>query len=48
MGYADYKKIPFGALIGENEISQNMINLKDMLSGEQKLISFNELISLLK
>ncbi len=48
MGYADSKKIPFVALIGENEISQNMINLKDMLSGEQKLISFNELISLLK
>jgi histidyl-tRNA synthetase len=47
MGYADAKKIPFVALVGENEIKEKKINLKDMVSGEQKLISTEELIKLL-
>ena len=48
MGYADSKKIPFVALVGENEMSQNKINLKDMITGEQSLVSLEELISKLK
>lgn len=46
MGYADTKKIPYVALIGENEISENKINLKNMSSGEQKLVSVEELIEM--
>ncbi|MDR1097274.1 MAG: histidine--tRNA ligase [Tannerella sp.] len=44
MGYADAKKIPFVALAGENEMKENKINLKDMTSGEQRLVSTEELI----
>ncbi|MDR0393803.1 MAG: histidine--tRNA ligase [Tannerella sp.] len=44
MGYADAKRIPFVALVGENEIKEDKINLKDMASGEQKPVSVEELI----
>ncbi len=44
MGYADAKKIPFVALVGENEIGAGKINLKNMLTGEQALVTVDELI----
>ena len=44
MGYADAKKIPFVAIVGENEIAAGKINLKNMLTGEQELVSLEELI----
>lgn len=47
MGYADAKKIRYVALAGENEIAENKINLKDMDSGEQLLVSPDEMIALL-
>lgn len=43
MSYADTKRIPFVALVGENEIKENKINLKNMLTGEQCLVSLDEL-----
>lgn len=46
MGYADAKKIPFVALAGETEIKENKINLKNMSSGEQQLVTAEELIEL--
>ena len=48
MGYADAKQIPFVALVGETEMEQNSINLKNMTTGEQLLISIDELIGQLK
>ena len=48
MNYANNKKIPFVALIGENEMQEKMITVKDMNSGEQKKMTFEELINLLK
>lgn len=44
MSYADSKKIPFVAIVGENEIAENKINLKNMLTGEQSLVTIDELI----
>ena len=44
MGYADAKKIPFVAIVGENEMAENKINLKNMLTGEQTLVTIEELI----
>lgn len=44
MSYADAKKIPFVALVGENEMNENMIMLKNMITGEQKLSSLEEVI----
>jgi histidyl-tRNA synthetase len=43
MGYADARKIPFVALIGEDEMQQKMISLKDMKTGEQSKMKFEEL-----
>lgn len=44
MGYADAKKIPFVALVGENEMAEGKINLKNMQSGEQESVGTDELI----
>lgn len=45
MAYADAKKIPYVALIGENEMLQNVISLKYMQSGEQTSITLEDLIA---
>jgi len=47
MSYANAKQIPFVALAGENEINEGKLTLKNMLTGEQKLLSPQELISLI-
>ncbi len=44
MSYADNRKIPFVAIIGENEIQSNRITLRNMSNGEQKEVSLEELI----
>lgn len=48
MGYADAKKIPFVALVGESEMSEGKINLKNMITGEQKPVTVQELIETFK
>ena len=45
MSYANAKQIPFVALAGENEINQGKFTLKNMVSGEQRLLTPEELIS---
>lgn len=45
LSYADAKKIPFVAMVGENEIANAKINLKNMLTGEQIMLNIDELIS---
>lgn len=44
MSYANSYKIPYVAIVGENEIKEQKITLKNMLSGEQQLLSVNECI----
>ena len=44
MGYADTKKIPFVAIVGETEMAENKINLKNMITGEQSMVTVEELI----
>ena len=48
MNYANAKGIPFVVLAGENEINEDKFTLKDMNSGEQKLVSADELIDIVK
>jgi histidyl-tRNA synthetase len=43
MSYANAKQIPFVALAGENEIAQGKFTLKNMLTGEQELVTAEEL-----
>jgi len=45
MNYANKKGIPYVALIGESEIKEGVINLKNMHTGAQKSVSVEELIS---
>ncbi len=45
MSYADAKKIPYVAIVGENEINEGKINLKNMLTGAQNLLTIDELIA---
>ncbi|WP_165040950.1 histidine--tRNA ligase [Dysgonomonas sp. ZJ709] len=47
MSYADSNKIPFVAIIGENEMNENKINLKNMTTGEQELVDINKCIELI-
>lgn len=42
MQYANDKRIPFVAIIGDEEMMSNSVTLKDMNSGEQKLVSIEE------
>ena len=46
MTYADKKEIPFVALVGENEISNNTISVKNMKEGTQKDMSLESLTEL--
>ncbi|MDR1884079.1 MAG: histidine--tRNA ligase [Prevotella sp.] len=45
MAYADFNKIPYVAIVGENEMNGNKITLKNMATGEQNLLSFNDCVS---
>lgn len=45
MSYADNKNIPFVAIVGENEITENKVMLKNMKTGEQILCSPEELLN---
>lgn len=42
--YADAMKIPYVAIVGESELQQEKINLKNMATGEQQLLSIPEVI----
>ena len=48
MSYANAKQIPFVALAGENEMAEGKLTLKNMLSGEQQLVTTEELIEITK
>lgn len=48
MSYANSKSIPFVALAGESEIAQGKITLKNMQSGEQQLLTPQQLIEALR
>lgn len=48
MSYANAKCIPFVALAGENEIAAGKLTLKNMLTGEQNLVSPDELMAALQ
>ena len=44
MSYANQKQIPFVALAGENEINEGKFTLKNMQTGEQQLLTPDELL----
>ncbi|MBR6749790.1 MAG: histidine--tRNA ligase, partial [Bacteroidaceae bacterium] len=48
MSYADTHHIPFVALVGESEIEAGKIALKNMITGEQQLVSPAEAIAIVR
>lgn len=48
MSYANANSIPFVALAGDDEISNGVVTLKNMQTGEQKKVSPSELIEIVK
>lgn len=46
MSYANAKQIPYVAIIGENEMNEGKIMLKNMETGEQSLVTPEELINI--
>ena len=48
MGYANAKGIGFVALAGENEMGAGKVTLKNMATGEQSMVTVEELISMVK
>ena len=48
MSYANAKQIPFVALAGENEMNAGKLTLKNMETGEQQMLTIEELIEKVK
>lgn len=48
MAYANALAIPFVAIIGETELAENKVTLKDMTSGEQETLDIEGLVNRLK
>ncbi len=43
LDYANRKKIPYVILVGENEMKEGKLTLKDMLTGEQNTLTWEEM-----
>jgi histidyl-tRNA synthetase len=48
MAYADKKEIRFVAMVGEDELSQGLITLKNMQTGEQATLALDEVVRVIK
>ena len=47
MSYANDKQIPFVAIVGENEMNEGKVTLKNMVTGEQSLVTSEEILSII-
>ena len=48
MSYANAKAVPFVAIVGENEMNEGKVTLKNMETGEQSLLTPDEMINIVK
>ncbi|MBS6561360.1 MAG: ATP phosphoribosyltransferase regulatory subunit, partial [Clostridiales bacterium] len=48
IGYADKLSIPFAIFLGEDELAQQKVALKNLTTGEQQVISLEEAITTIK
>ena len=46
--YADKLQVPYTIVIGEDEINQSVVTLKDMQTGSQAQVSVEEAVKLIK
>jgi histidyl-tRNA synthetase len=45
LDYADKKKIQFVCIIGSDEMNTGILTLKNMISGEQEKLNFDDILS---
>ncbi len=48
MAMADCDRIPYVAFVGESELGRDSIVVKDMITGEQQVLTLSRTIELLK
>lgn len=48
LGYANSMKIPFVLIIGEKELEKKKVNLRDMKTGKEELISVKDVVNKIK
>ena len=48
MSYANAHHVPFVALVGETEVAEGKVSLKNMETGEQQSLTIDELIAAIK
>ena len=48
LNYADKRGIPFAVIVGEDEMKAGKLGLKNLLSGDQKIVDIQELTTILK
>ena len=48
MSYANDKQIPFVAIVGENEMNEGKLTLKNMNTGDQQLVTPEELLAVIQ
>lgn len=48
LDFANSMKIPYVIFIGEKELKENVIKLRDMISGEEKIFKLKEVLNFLK
>ena len=48
MAYANAQHIPFVALVGESELAENLLTLKNMETGEQQQLSIEEALAIIE
>jgi histidyl-tRNA synthetase len=44
LGYADARKIPFAIIVGSEEVQSKLLSLKNLSTGDQKKLSFEDLL----
>ena len=48
MNYADKIKVPKMVIIGEKDLDEGKVTIKDMISGEQELVDVDDIVNYLK
>ena len=48
LGYADKLSIPWVILLGENEVTENIVTLKNLQTGEQSSLGIEDAVRLIK
>ena len=43
MNYANKQNVPYVVIIGEDEVAQNKVTVKNMITGEQELKNIDEI-----